>query len=73
MVKLGRAGRGSTLCGKARTCRSWENCDNSRVFATVTFPYRFGFRFSHCLMVLIRLSNLLVQLSPSVNASFSAV
>ena len=64
--------RVSTLCGKARTCRTWENCDNSRVLAILTFPYRVGFRFSHCLMVLIRFSILLVQLFSSVDASFSA-
>ena len=64
--------RVSTLCGKARTCRTWENCDNSRVLAIITFPYRVGFRFSHCLMVLIRFSILLVQLFSSVDASFSA-
>ena len=62
----------STLCGKARTCRTWENCDNSRVLAIITFPYRVGFRFSHCLMVLIRFSILLVQLSSSVDTSFPA-
>ena len=64
--------RMSTLCGKARTCRTWETCDNSRVLAIITFPYRVGFRFSHCLMVLIRFSILLVQLFSSVDASFSA-
>ena len=64
--------RVSTLCGKARTRRTWENCDNSRVLAIITFPYRVGFQFSHCLMVLIRFSILLVQLSSSVDASFSA-
>ena len=35
--------RVSTLYGKARTCRTWENCDNSRVLAIITFPYRVGF------------------------------
>ena len=64
--------RVSTLCGKARTCRKWENCHNSRVLAIITFPYRVGFRFSHCLVVLIRFSILLVQLFSSVDASFSA-
>ena len=60
--------RVSTLCGKARTCRTWENCDNSRVLAIITFPYIVGFD----LMVLIRFSILLVQLFSSVDASFSA-
>ena len=65
--------RVSTLCGKARTCRMWKTCDNSKVLAILTFLYRAGFWFSRCLMVLmIRFSILLVQFSPSVDASFSA-
>ena len=64
--------RVSMCCGKARTCRMWENCDSNRVFARITFPYNVGFRFSHCLMDLIRLSDLVFQFSSSMDASFSA-
>jgi len=56
-----------TLYSKARTYRTWEDCDNSRVLAIFTFPYGVGF-----LMVLIRLSILLVPFSSRVDASFSA-
>ena len=67
-----RAVRVSMSCGKARTCRMWDNCDSSRVFVRITFPYSVGFRFSHCLMDLIWLAHLVFQFTSSMDASFSA-
>ena len=64
--------RVSMCCGKARTCRMWDNSDSNRAFVRITFRYSVGFRFSHCLMDLIWLSHLVFQFTLSMDASFSA-